>query len=133
MNRLKDAIRFYSLLDRLEGKIGGRRTLSGCSGRMDWPRRGVYFFFENGETRSDTGDGLRVVRVGTHARTVGWVTTLWGRLSQHQGTIGSGGGNHRGSIFRLIVGTAEAARLDGPGPSSWGQGNTADRTVRELE
>jgi hypothetical protein len=31
---------------------------------------------------------------------------LWGRLSQHRGYIKGGGGNHRGSIFRLIVGAS---------------------------
>ena len=40
---------------------------------MAWPRRGVYFIFEQGETRSDTGDGPKVVRVGTHARPNGRV------------------------------------------------------------
>jgi hypothetical protein len=39
-------ITFYSLLDRLENNIGGTRTLAGCSGRMGWPKRGVYFFRE---------------------------------------------------------------------------------------
>jgi len=39
---------FYSLLDRLEQAEGGARTLAGCSGRMDWPARGIYFFREAG-------------------------------------------------------------------------------------
>ena len=33
---------------------------------MYWPQRGVYFFMEDGEERSDSGSGLRIVRVGTH-------------------------------------------------------------------
>jgi hypothetical protein len=41
---------------------------------MSWPRRGVYFFFENGEMRSETGTGPRVVRVGTHAMRSGLPT-----------------------------------------------------------
>jgi hypothetical protein len=34
---------------------------------MQWLARGVYFFHETGENRADTGEGSRVVRVGTHA------------------------------------------------------------------
>jgi len=103
--RLQDLIRFYSILNKLEKTIGAR-ALADCRGRMKWPTRGVHFFREAGEDRSDTGDGLRVVRVGTHALKAGGSTTLWGRLSTHRGQVRSGGGNHRGSIFRLIVGTA---------------------------
>ncbi len=73
---------------------------------MDWPQRGVYFFRETGETRTDTGEGQRIVRVGTHALKSGARSTLWGRLSQHRGNASGGGGNHRGSIFRKIVGAA---------------------------
>jgi hypothetical protein len=99
---------------------------------MDWPKRGVYFFHEQGEYRSDTGDGPRVVRVGTHALKAGSRTKLWTRLSQHKGQLKTGGGNHRGSIFRLIVGAAliNRERLDFP---TWGVGNTAHREVRSGE
>jgi hypothetical protein len=106
MDRLNDLRRFYNILDALEHKLGGKRMLESCNGRMQWPRRGVYFFFEAGENRSHSGLGPRVVRVGTHALKLGGQSTLWQRLSQHQGTIKGGGGNHRGSIFRLHVGTA---------------------------
>ena len=58
------------------------------------------------EDRSDTGSGPRIIRVGTHALKTGSRTTLWTRLSQHKGQPGSGGGNHRGLIFRLIGGRA---------------------------
>ena len=80
----------------------------------------------------NSGLGPRIVRVGTHALKAGSSTTLWKRLSQHKGQEKSGGGNHRGSIFRLIVGTA----LNTDEPSvcpTWGQGNTADRSVRAAE
>lgn len=106
MNRLNDRRRFYDLLAALERKLGGKRLLANCDGRMDWPPRGVYFFFEPGENRTHSGESPRVVRVGTHALASGSRTTLWNRLSQHQGVRKSGGGNHRGSIFRLHVGTA---------------------------
>jgi hypothetical protein len=133
MNREADTSRFYSILERLEDQLGGKRMLCACSGRMNWPRRGVYFFFENGEKRSDSGIGPRVVRVGTHALTEGSGTTLWNRLSQHQGVLRTGGGNHRGSIFRLIVGTALIGHEEGDSPATWGRGNTADRGSRERE
>jgi hypothetical protein len=67
VERLDDLRRFYSLLDQLEHRLGGKRLLAACNGRTGWPRRGVYFFFENGERRAESGAGLRVVRVGTHA------------------------------------------------------------------
>ena len=104
--RPTDLMRFYSLLDTLASNIGSARRLEACSGRMDWPARDVYFFFETGEARSDTGVGPRIVRVGTHALKQGSKTKLWSRLSQHRGQRSSVGGNHRGSIFRLIVGAS---------------------------
>lgn len=130
--RLADLVRFYELLATLENKIGFPRKLADCSGRMDWPKRGVYFFFENGEIRSDTGERPRVVRVGTHALTVGSGTKLWTRLSQHKGQAKTGGGNHRGSIFRLIVGAALIKKLE-LSSLTWGMGSSANKTVREGE
>ncbi len=123
---------FYELLSILEQRLDGPRSLSRSSGRMNWPQRGVYFFREGGEGRTDTGLGPRIVRVGTHALKAGAGTKLWTRLSQHKGQVRSGGGNHRGSIFRLIVGAAliERDRLDYP---TWGQGNSAPREVRNGE
>jgi len=115
--RLRDVQRLYSLLDQLEVKVGGKRCLENCDGRMDWPRRGVYFFFELGESRSTSGAGPRVVRVGTHGLKAGKDTKLWDRLRTHRGTLtgqNPGGGNHRGSIFRLHVGTALLAQGDWP-------------------
>ena len=53
--RREHLVRFYSILDNLEHNIGGARKLADCSGRMDWPKRGVYFFREPGENRADTG------------------------------------------------------------------------------
>jgi hypothetical protein len=130
MKRLDDLRRFYRILDVLEERLGGTRMLS--DGRLSWPQRGVYFFMEQGEERSDTGTGRRIVRVGTHALTEGSRTKLWSRLSQHRGQIASGGGNHRGSIFRLIVGTALMAGADHEFPS-WGRGSTASAAIRAGE
>lgn len=133
MARLDDLRRFYAILDRLSGRCGGPRTLAECDGRMSWPSRGIYFFFEPGEHRSDTGEGLRVVRVGTHALTAASRTSLWQRLSQHRGTRRRPGGNHRGSIFRLLIGAALIQRDPSLRCPSWGQGGSAPRDVREGE
>jgi hypothetical protein len=131
--RLVQIRTFYSLLSGLEERMGGMRRLSECTGRMLWPRRGVYFFFEDGEERSASGDGPRVVRVGTHALTSGSSTTLWRRLSQHRGSRRSGGGNHRGSVFRLIAGAALLNRDGESAGDSWGRGSKAGADVRARE
>jgi hypothetical protein len=133
MDRSDDLIRFYALIERLREKSGGPRTLGDCSGRMSWPRRGVYFFFENGEMRSETGTDPRVVRVGTHALKEKSNTKLWTRLRQHRGEGKSGGGNHRGSIFRLIVGTALVSKEPHLAVATWDVGSSADRVTREAE
>ena len=131
-DRVANTVRFYELLSGLEASISGCRRLVECSGRMDWPQRGVYFFFEPGESRSLSGTGSRVVRVGTHALTSGSRSTLWQRLSQHRGNARGDGGNHRGSIFRLLVGIALAHRGDCPLPPSWGIGSDPGKAAQRL-
>lgn len=100
-----DLDHFYSLLERLRKLPHQGRSLGEYTGRVPWPIRGVYFFLEPGEYRTQNSDAPRVVRVGTHAVSVGSKSTLWGRLRAHCGSQ-SGTGNHRGSIFRLHVGAA---------------------------
>jgi len=80
---------------------------------------------------------MRVVRVGTHALKRGSQTTLWDRLRTHRGPLNgerAGGGNHRGSIFRLHVGTA-ILRKEGLEEQylTWGVGSSAKREIRDLE
>ena len=130
MNRLADLVRFYELLAELEAQVGGRRRLGRCAARSGWPRRGVYFFFEDLEMRSDTGAAPRVVRVGTHGLKRGSPRTLWDRLREHRGTT-AGGGDHRQSVFRKLVGEAIGSRL-GRTPSSWGLGNSPGAAARSL-
>lgn len=138
MGRIDDLNRFYELLQRLEQKVGGRRPLGDPDCKLGLPKRGVYFFFEPGEYRED-GTTPRVVRVGTHAVSEGAKTTLWNRLSQHRGRLGgshAGGGNHRGSIFRLHVGTALLGRGLGDAAAAvqWGAGHRPhDEHVLEAE
>jgi len=132
-DRLTHLRRFYSILQSLEEAVADKRVLSECNGRMAWPIRGVYFFFEPGEARTESGSGTRVVRVGTHALTKKSQTSLWQRLSQHRGTQSTEGGNHRGSIFRLLVGTVLMSRHPEVRCDTWGQGNTASSAVRRDE
>jgi len=131
-SRLVDLKRFYSILELLEKKNDKKQLLSNANGRQYWPERGVYFFFENNEIRNESGDGMRVTRVGTHALKKDSKTSLWKRLSQHKGTAKNLGGNHRGSIFRLLVGTAliEKDSLDFP---TWGVGNNASKETKNHE
>ena len=123
MERREHLDHFYELLGELEGGLG-------------WPKRGVYFFFEPGELRED-GRTPRGDRVGTHGLKAGSRSTLWGRLRQHRGSLGgelAGGGNHRGSVFRLHVGSALLRRegLESRYPT-WGVGSLASRIVRAHE
>jgi hypothetical protein len=73
-----------------------------------------------------------VVRVGTHAISSGSRTSLWHWLSQHRGTR-SGAGNHRGSVFRKLVGSALALRRPELAIATWGQGHSASAAVRQAE
>ena len=132
VDRVAAIVRFYDLLSSLSVSLGGCRQLSECNGRMGWPQRGVYFFFEPGESRSLSGTGNRVVRVGTHAVVNGARSTLWQRLSQHRGNAKGDGGNHRGSIFRLLVGAALAGRGDCPRPPSWGVCSDLGKAAQRL-
>jgi hypothetical protein len=138
VTRLRHIQRFYEILKALEISVGGKRTLEVAHGRMDWPKRGVYFFFEPGEERTTSGEGLRVVRIGTHALKVGSKSTLWGRLRTHRGRVGGsnpGGGNHRGSVFRLHVGTALIHRDNWAQEvaGDWGVGSSAKKSIRQRE
>jgi hypothetical protein len=114
-SRAADTHHFYLLLSELGRRVGGSRILRDCTGAGDWPRHGVYFFFEDGEIRAD--GSCRVVRVGTHALIPTSRTTLWNRLSQHRGHLKGrnyGGGNHRASVFRRHVGAALIRRGNWP-------------------
>lgn len=124
--------RLYGVMAELRSRLGAR-TLADEGLRRSLPRWGVYFFFEEGETRLN-GATPRIVRVGTHAVSRTSKATLGARLSAHRGSMKSGGGNHRGSIFRLHIGTAlQRNGLVAPSVESWGQGASAPREVRDRE
>lgn len=136
MSRREHVDRFYEIIRVLEGRVGGKKKLKNCHGKMNWPTRGVYIFFCPKENR-ENGEDLRVTRVGTHAVSSGSKRTLWDRLKTHQGTLKgkhAGGGNHRGSIFRLRVGEAiiNKKRLHNKYPH-WGKGSSASRETRDSE
>lgn len=123
--------RFYSLLACLAEAPGQGQPLRDLLGHVSLPTHGVYFFMEPGEFRGANPAVPRIVRVGTHAVSSGSKSTLRGRLKQHLGTR-TGGGNHRGSIFRLHVGAALLAR-DGTSLPTWGVGSSAPAAVRDCE
>ena len=128
--RLIDTMRFYNILKRLEKRVGGAaQVLANCNGRMNWPKRGVFFFYEYGET-SGSGDGLRVVYVGTHAISTSSQVKLWTRLSQHRGTASYGGGKVNGSIFRRLVGKALAEQ--NKKLTSWSGSDRNDKLLGSL-
>lgn len=127
-NPRTDLDRFYAILSQLEALGQQGLRLDEYTGRSSFPVRGVYFFREPGEYRLSQPNSLRIVRVGTHAVSANSKSTLWGRLKTHLGTR-SGGGNHRGSIFRLHVGAALLAR-DGVLVPTWGVGSSAPPTLR---
>lgn len=131
-SRNDDRFRLYDLMEALELKIGGERMLSSCSPEMAWPKRGVYFFREPGEVRAESGAGKRIVRIGTHALKKKAKTSLWNRLSNHKGHERTGGGNHRGSIFRLLVGNALIHR-DGHKCTTWDSDKPTDVESRMAE
>ncbi len=125
--RLSDLRQFYTLMDELIGRQGGLLHLSAVGSSV--PQRGVYFFFDGDQPRSDSGEGPRIVRVGTHALTAGSGSSLRQRLSQHRGQK-NGGGNHRGSIFRLLVGQALIASGRTSDCRSWGvKGDPAKASI----
>ena len=130
--RLSDLLCFYDILAILESKVGGARTLAQCDSTSGWPERGVYFFQEPGEFRSASGNGPRIVRVGTHALKRGSHRKLWDRLRQHKGTNRPSGGNHRGSIFRLLMGNSLMHR-DCELCQSWEQRRSKPRSGLERD
>ncbi len=97
------------------------------------PKKGIYFFFENGIFRTNSTQ-LKVMRIGTHSTSKENGTTLRSRLNQHKGNLGNGGGNHRGSVFRLHVGNAHINDLGLHAAfPHWGLGNNAPAAIRAAE
>jgi hypothetical protein len=102
-------------------------------GHKDVAKGGVYFFFEAGETRFTPDGEPRIVRVGTHGLTATSKATLWQRLAAHRGNAKVSTGNHRGSIFRLLIGDALRRRDPSLSVDTWGVGSHAPHEVRRPE
>lgn len=128
---IDETIELYKCICEVSEKTGGIRIFNECTGKMYWPQRGVYFFVDFSEKSLVSNGFPRIVRVGTHAVSKGAKTTLWNRLKTHKGT-NQGGGNHRGSIFRLHVGNA-IIKKEGLICDTWGVGQNATQEIREKE
>ncbi|GAA4074913.1 hypothetical protein GCM10022389_20680 [Flavobacterium cheonanense] len=96
MNRKEQIDEFYELIEKLP-----IRYLKDVK-NSDLPEKGVYFFFEDGENRTNLNQ-KRVVRIGTHAVQANSKATLYKRLKQHSGP-NHGYGRHRMSVQRELIG-----------------------------
>ncbi len=133
MNRIDEINRFYELLNKLENKIGGKYLLPDCNAQMNWPRKSIYFFFEEGQVR-DKKREKRVVSIG-YTKGKEERDTLWACLRKHRGTVAgkyAGGGNHRDSNLRLHLGSSLINR-DGIDCLSWGKRFKANAEIRAAE
>lgn len=127
----KDIERFYNLIQKLDNGLKGKKTLANFKIFSDFPKSGIYLFFEPNEYRNNFKE-YRVVRVGTHGVSRGSKSTLWNRLRTHRGS-NNGLGNHRGSIFRLHVGTALSRKYPELHIKSWSVGQSAKSDIRDGE
>jgi hypothetical protein len=127
--RIEHINRFYSLINELES-FEKKRSLKNSTGKVLWPKQGIYYFFERTENRENGNP--KVVRIGTHAVSKGSKTKYWERLRQHKGTK-KGTGNHRGSVFRKLIGKSLISKhnlsLEFP---EWGK-NKTDKNDKQKE
>lgn len=102
---------FYQTLGDLAEATGGPYYLSDYESSWNFPQRGIYVFFHpSTDPQVDPPTEWSIARIGTVGVSEGSTATLQGRVRQHRGNAsgkyGEGGGNHRGSVFRLHVGQA---------------------------
>lgn len=134
----------YAKFGELQEHTDGPYYLSECDGHQNWPDRGIYLFFSHdSDLVNDPPSEWTVARIGTVGVSKGSSNTLWNRLRQHRGNLRgkySGGGNSRGSIFRLHVGASMIERdglhddypLWGKKHADW-PGDVDTTSVREQE
>jgi len=122
-----DLVRFYRLMGELEQLNEGQRRLASADPGAPWPQRGVAWFYEKSETRSNSGAGPRIVRVTTHALKPELNSTLWERLAADKS------GPHRQSPFRTLVGLGLRDLMGNAEPLSWGRGADATAAARERK
>lgn len=106
MNRLKDIKSLYQILAKLEKKIGGKIPFEASIDEEGLPTKGIYFIFEQGEMRSTSGKGMRIVKVGTHATMPFSKSWLYQRIRAHRGNDDDLNGHHRRSMLRKNIGRA---------------------------
>jgi hypothetical protein len=104
LDRVKDVKKLYQILARLEKKLGGKLSIDECIKDKNLPEKGLYFCFEEGEKRSTSGGGLRVVRIGAHALMPSSRSTMLNRLKLDRGNDKDLGGKHRRSMLRKHIG-----------------------------
>lgn len=99
LQRLRVVVERLDLPDRNAYRSLNVNALSVSTGQDVWTidMGPDYFFLDENEPPAGGPNG-RVVRVRTHALTLG---TIRGRLRQHRGPV-HGHGSHRGSVFRLV-------------------------------
>ena len=123
--------KFYTNINQFI-KNNGIFKLAEVDGYRSWPKLGVYIFFDESEPVSYPDLPGRIVRVGSQkVNKSSKNSTLWGRLKQHKGITKSGGGNHRGSVFRQHVGFALGKRC-GCFPEFWGKDKAPIASKIEL-
>jgi len=127
--RIEHINRFYSLMSELES-FEKKRNLQNSTGKISWPEQGIYYFFEKTENRENGNP--KIVRIGTHAVSKGSKTKYWERLRQHKGTK-KGTGNHRGSVFRKLIGKSLINKYNLTTEfSEWGK-NKVDKVHKQSE
>ncbi|MCB1517588.1 MAG: hypothetical protein KDJ19_08255 [Hyphomicrobiaceae bacterium] len=130
--RRETASEFYGVIQSFVDQ-NGIHSFESFTSLQNLPRRGVYFFFDPDEETKWSGSVPRIVRIGTHAVSIGSKSTLRTRLRAHFGQKDRSG-NHRASIFRLHVGNAliQSRSLSERYPN-WGQGMSASKEIRAAE
>jgi hypothetical protein len=131
--RLRQMDDLYEMLSRLSRIDDERDVPLGHRKSFDTTMKGIYFFYQAGETRLSKPFTPRVVRIGTHGVSAGSKSSLWTRLRTHRGGK-DGLGNHRSSIFRLHIGQCLIRRssLELVFPT-WGVGQSASTSIRASE
>lgn len=129
INRQQNIDRFYDLLDKVIVKFP-KQALDKLP-TMRLPEKAVYFFFETNEFRQDGISG-RVVRIGTHAAIANSNATLYGRLYNHKGSNDLTG-NHRGSVFRKLIGYSILSKDDLNYPYWGDKSKKSNKTIKLTE
>ena len=130
--RITDLRQFYSLLSALPESLGGRADLRHVLDKCPGQIVASTYSWSLARTVPTVAAGHELSALAPMRSTKAPERELWTRFSQHRGPTNTGAGNHRCSIFRLLVGTALMAdhRYDCP---TWGIGSHAPAEIRVTE